>query len=581
MENEYLGYSLRRIKEKNKSVIPPTGIEGSILEFERESSDGGVAVPYFRNENINFYGLLGNEFDLIKKYREIALMPEAEEAINDIINECIIIEDDGTSPLFLNLDEVDLPEYIKYKIQEEFEYLLNLLNFKVDGAEIFRKWYVDGRLFYYKIIDKEYPFDGIKELRYVDPLNIKKVIKITETYEDTENLTYPLPEYFIKEEYYIFSPTGFLSNEGIYTNNTEVGIKIYGDSVTFVHSGLYDPISNHIVSYLHKAIKPANQLRMLEDAVVINKLARSPQRRVFYVDVGNMPRHKQEEYLDNIMNRYRNQITYNQATGELHDTRRFMSMLEDYWIPTSNGRGTKIENLSSDDNFDNMTSVEYFQKKLYKALNLPTSRLSNETEFSVGRTSEILRDELKFYRFVVSLRNKFSELFNDFLRTQLSLKGIISSDEWDSIIKNKIKYIYNRENYFSELKTLEIIKERLDVADAMDSYVGTYFSRRYIKKNIFKFSDEEIEKLYQEIANERNSNEIPESLGTDFSRFKKEEPQEATSNLGTDLFGGGNNQGSLGGELGSGLDSLFSETGGTEEKGSELNQGEINLSDIL
>lgn len=577
MEKEFLGYSLRRIKEKNKSVIPPSNIEGAILEFERETEDyGGVTVPYFRNENVNFYGILGNEFEMIKKYREIAMMPEAEEAINDIINEAIVIEDDGTSPIFLNLDEVDLPEYIKYKIHEEFEYLLNLLNFKVNGAEIFRKWYVDGRLYYYKIIDKEFPYEGIKELRYIDSLNIKKVIKITETYDSNEVIPYPLPEYFIKEEYFVFSPTGFLNNENIYTNNTEVGIKIYGDSVSFIHSGLFDPLTNNIVSYLHKAIKPANQLRMLEDAVVINKLARSPQRRVFYIDVGNMPRHKQEEYLDNIMSRYRNQITYNQNTGELHDSRRFMSMLEDYWIPTSNGRGTKIENLSSDDSFDNMTPVEYFQKKLYKALNVPTSRLSNETEFSVGRTSEILRDELKFYRFIVNLRNKFSELFNDFLRTQLSLKGIISVDEWDNIIKNKIKYIYNRENYFSEMKNLEIMEKRLDIADAMDTYVGTYFSRRFIKKYILKFSDEEIEKLYQEIAQERNNKEIPESLGTDFSRVKKEEDISGESdNLGSDLFGGGSKGGGLG--------SLLSEEPPKKEpeKEENLNQGDVNLSDIL
>src|SRR6056300_1667911 len=433
-----------------------------------------------------------NEIDLIRRYRDIAQQPECDSAIEDIANEAIVSDERGQS-VSISLDRLDLSKNIKSKIRDEFNEVLHLLDFNAKGHDIFRRWYVDGRIYYHKIIDKNSPRKGIKELRYIDPRKIKKVR------EQRKEMDKKTGAEMVKgiEDFYLYNDKGWEQNVG-----TSSGIRITADSITYCPSGLVDMHKGTVLSHLHKAIKPVNQLRMIEDALVIYRISRAPERRIFYIDVGNLPKIKAEAYLKDVMNRYRNKLVYDARTGEIRDDRNHMSMLEDFWLPRrEGGRGTEITTLPGGSNLGEIDDITYFQKKLYRSLNVPVSRLAEETGFQIGRSDNITRDELKFTKFVQRLRKRFSVLFQDILKTQLVLKGVIAEEEWQTI-KEHIQFDYMQDGYFTELKNTEILRERLDMLGQIESYVGTYFSKEYVKKNILHLTDDEIEDIDNQIKDE-------------------------------------------------------------------------------
>lgn len=476
---------------KKKSFVAPDNDDGAVVV-----AGGPTSTAY--GTYIDLDGTVRSEIELITRYREMALQPELEQAIEDIVNEAIVIEDTGQS-IELNTDELELPDQIKDKIREEFEYILKLMNFSQIGPDVFRRWYVDGRLFYHIITDEKNPKAGILELRYIDPRRIRKVREVERGKDENTGIT------IIKKirEYYLYNEKGIL---GI---NQNVGAKISKDSVASVTSGLMDPRRAMVISYLHKAIKPLNQLRMVEDAMVIYRLSRAPERRVFYVDTGDLVGIKAEQYLKDIMIKHRNKIVYDASSGEVRDDRKFMAMTEDYWIPRREGStGTQIDTLPGGQNLGQIEDVEYFQKRLYKALGIPVSRLEDGIGFNIGRASEITRDELKFNKFIKKLRNQFSTLFDDLLRMQCVLKGICTDEEWDEI-KESIWYDFLKDNYIDELKEKEITNERLVMLQAIDPYVGRYYSMEWIKKNILRMDEEEIEEIRKQIDKEGKNNELP------------------------------------------------------------------------
>src|SRR5210317_1971219 len=433
-----------------------------------------------------------NEIDLIRRYRDIAQQPECDSAIEDIANEAIVSDERGQS-VSISLDRLKLSPNIKSKIRDEFDEVLRLLDFNAKGHDIFRRWYVDGRIYYHKIIDTKSPRKGIQEIRYIDPRKIKKVREQRKEKDPKTGLD------LVKkiEDFYLYNDKGLDQNTG-----TSSGIKITADSVTYCPSGLVDMHKGTVLSYLHKAIKPVNQLRMIEDALVIYRISRAPERRIFYIDVGNLPKMKAESYLKDVMNRYRNKMVYDANTGEIRDDRNHMSMLEDFWLPRrEGGRGTEISTLPGGSNLGEIDDITYFQRKLYRSLNVPISRLEAESGFSLGRSTEITRDELKFTKFVQKLRKKFSVLFIDILRTQLILKGVISAEEWD-MVKEHIQFDYLQDGHFSELKKSEMMREKLDMLSQIESYVGTYFSKEWVRKNVLHMTDEEIEEIETQIENE-------------------------------------------------------------------------------
>ena len=433
-----------------------------------------------------------NDVDLIKRYREVAQHPECDMAIEDIINE-VIVSDDRDQSVTISLDKLAVSESIKGKIRNEFDEVMSLLNFDEKGHDIFKRFYVDGRIYFHKVIDPNSPRKGLTELRYIDPRKIKKVREVTKK-RDSKGKGVEIIEK--TAEWFVYN------EKGISSANSNAGVKISADSISYITSGVIDQTKNMVMGHLHKAIKPVNQLRMIEDAVVIYRIVRAPERRIFYVDVGNLPKVKAESYLRDVMARYRNKLVYDAATGEIRDDRKHMSMLEDFWLPRREGaKGTEVQTLAGGQNLGEISDVQYFQKKLYKSLNVPISRMESENGFNLGRAAEITRDELKFTKFVQRLRKRFTQLFHDVLKTQLVLKGIITIEDWSNL-KEHIQYDYLKDGYFSELKTAEILRERLNLANEVSPYIGKYFSVEYIRKNVLRQSDEDIIEIDSQIRNE-------------------------------------------------------------------------------
>ena len=433
-----------------------------------------------------------NEVDLIFKYRDIASQPECDAAIEDIINESIVGDNDE-APVNLILDQLEISDKIKESIKNEFETILRLLNFNAYAHDIFRKWYIDGRLPYHIIIDDKSPKNGIKELRYIDPTKLRKVKEIEEE-QDPKTGAKIIKK---QEEYFLFQDTKM--------NSAGQGLKIHPDAICYATSGMLDPQRKRILSYLHKAIKPVNQLRMMEDSLVIYRISRAPERRIFYIDVGNLPKGKAEEYLKGIMNQYRNKLVYDAKTGDIKDDRKHMSMLEDFFLPRrEGGRGTEISTLPGGENLGQIDDIIYFQKKLYKSLNVPVNRLEQENQFTLGRSTEITRDEIKFKKFIDRLRKRFSDMFNQLLKTQLILKGIITVNDWNEW-KTYIAYDFIEDNYFSELKESEMMRERFDMLGTVDEYAGKYVSIEWIAKNVLKMDEDSMKEMEDQIKAERES----------------------------------------------------------------------------
>jgi hypothetical protein len=488
------GFTIKRQDDdvdNTPSFVPETNDDGAV-----DITGAGAYGTYFDLE-----GSVRSENELVTRYREMSLTPECELAIDDIINEAINT-DEMEQSVSARLDKLKLSDGIKTKIRNEFSEVLRLLDFDNSGSDIFRRWYVDGRLYYHNVIDINNPNKGIQELRYIDPRTIKKVREIEEDGKNKEH-------HLVKKtkEYYVYNEKGM--------SEAQSGIKVAPDSITYVTSGVLDAQRKMVLSHLHKAIKPLNQLRMVEDAVVIYRLSRAPERRIFYIDVGNLPKGKAEAYLRDTMQRYKNKLVYDANTGEIRDDKKHMSMLEDYWLPRrEGGRGTEITTLPGGSNLGEMDDVIYFQKKLYKSLNVPSSRLESENAFTMGRASEITRDEVKFARFIAKLRKRFTHLFDDLLRKQLILKSIISPEDWDGM-KENIFYDFLQDTYFAELKEAEIIRERLGLLNEIDQYSGKYFSKKWVQTNILQMHEDEQEAMQSEIEDEIKNGELPDPAEQD------------------------------------------------------------------
>ena len=501
---ELFGFSITRQK---KTADP----KQSFTQPQADDGTQTIAAGGYFGQYLDMEGTAKTEQDLIRRYREIALHPECDMAIEDIVNEAVVANE-LKDAIRLKLDEVPFGKEVRRKIEDEFQEILRLMNFNTKGHDIFRRWYVDGRVYYHKVIDRESPRKGITELRYIDPRKIKKIReKITETDPRTR---VTVDKGF--NEYYIYHP------KGITSSGAQNAVKIAKDSICHVTSGMNDPSNKIVLGHLNKAIKPLNQLRMLEDATVIYRLSRAPERRIFYIDVGNLPKVKAEAYLKDVMNRYRNKLVYDARTGEIRDDRNHMSMLEDFWLPRrEGGRGTEITTLPGGSNLGEIDDITYFQKKLFRSLNVPVSRLAEETGFQLGRSDNITRDELKFTKFVQRLRKKFSNMFLDMLKSQLLLKGVIALEEWNHF-KEHIQFDFLADGHFTELKNAEILRDRLDMLGQVESYVGTYFSKEYVKKQILRMSDEEIE----EIDNQLKDEEGGDMAGDDDGMFAHNDPNK-------------------------------------------------------
>jgi 5S rRNA maturation endonuclease (ribonuclease M5) len=484
------GFSFNR-KEKDDevfSIVPPSQEDGATV------IEGGGLQGFY----VDLDGTLRTETDMIRKYREMSLHSEVDIAIDDVVNEAIT-EDARNQILKLNLDKADVPDTIKEKIQESFKEVLYLLDFDRKGFEIFRRFYIDGRL-YYHIILNENKKKGAKEYRYIDPLRIKKIREIKEK-ERIGSLEVPTE----MEEYYLYMPFNKTvpSTYNVNYNSTEQGIRIAPDSINYVHSGMYDPNTRKVIGYLHKAIKPLNQLRMVEDATVIYRWSRAPERRIFYIDVGSLPKNKAEQYLREVMNRYRNKVVYDANTGEIRDDKKHMSMLEDFWLPRrEGGRGTSIETLPGGQNLGEMADVLYFQKKLYRALNIPESRLQADNGFNMGRASEISRDELKYSKFINRVRIRFGELILNFLKVQCLAKQIMNEDDWNDIYQN-IKLDFSTDSYFAESKQAEVMKDRMAIMREVADYSGKFYSDYWIRKNILRQTDDDIAEIDSQIEQQK------------------------------------------------------------------------------
>ena len=486
---ELFGFSIQKSQKdqglSGKTFTDPTPDDGAI-----EIAGGGFFASVLDTD-----GRERSDIDLIRRYRDISMQSECDAAVEDIVNEGII-SNLNDIPVNIDLTNIPYPDKIKKRIRAEFMEVLRLLNFNEKGHDIFRRWYVDGRLYYHKVIDNKDPQRGLTQLRFIDPTKIRKVRETTKAPSVDQNGVEMIAKV---DEYFIYSDKGFAS-VGSQGNNQ--GIKISADSIVYVPSGLLDSNSGRVISHLHKAIKPVNQLRMIEDAIVIYRISRAPERRIFYIDVGNLPKIKAEQYLKDVMNRYRNKLVYDASTGEIRDDRNHMSMLEDFWLPRrEGGRGTEIATLPGGSNLGEIDDIVYFQRKLYRSLNVPISRLEAENGFSMGRASEITRDELKFTKFVQRIRKKFVPLFTDLLKTNLLLKGVISPEDWPRM-QEHIQYDFMEDGHFAELKDAELLNDRIQTLDSIQSYIGTFFSKEYVLRKVLNMTDAEIEEMRVQMKKE-------------------------------------------------------------------------------
>ena len=495
--------------KKSKSIVSP------VPQTNEDGVDNYIASGFY-GQYLDIEGVYRTEHDLIKRYREMALHPECDNAIEDVVNEAIV-SDLYDSPIEIELSNLNASDKLKEKIREEFKYIKEIMDFDKKCHEIFRNWYVDGRLYYLKVIDIKKPEDGIQELRYIDPMKMRYVRQEKKksqrdlsgkAVESTQNQKLLQQEF---EEYFLYTPTpnyptGMIAGG----SGSPRGVKIAKDSIAYCSSGLVDRNKGTVLSYLHKAIKALNQLRMIEDSLVIYRLSRAPERRIFYIDVGNLPKVKAEQYLKEVMSRYRNKLVYDAGTGEVRDDRKFMSMMEDFWLPRrEGGRGTEITTLPGGQNLGELSDIEYFQKKLYRALNVPESRIASDGGFNLGRSSEILRDELKFSKFVGRLRKRFANMLNDILRTQLILKNIITPEDWE-YLSDHIQYDFLYDNQFAELKESELMTDRLGILATIEPYIGKYFSNEYVRKKVLRQTDSEIVDIDKQIKSEIKKGIIPD-----------------------------------------------------------------------
>ena len=505
------GFSIEDTEKTPPSVVSP------VPPNNEDGVDHYLTSGFF-GQYVDIEGVYKTEFDLIKRYREMALHPECDSAIEDVVNEAIVA-DTNDSPVEIELSNLNASDGIKKKIREEFKFILGLLDFDKKAHEIYRNWYIDGRLYYHKVIDMKNPHEGIQELRYIDAMKMRYIRQQKKKPNDQTRLAninkgsdnpmeYEFPEI---EEYFMYNPkSSYPTTSPASAQGGQSGIKFSKDSITYCSSGLVDRNKGSTLSYLHKAIKSLNQLRMIEDSLVIYRLSRAPERRIFYIDVGNLPKVKAEQYLRDVMNRYRNKLVYNAQTGEIRDDKKFMSMLEDFWLPRrEGGRGTEISTLPGGQNLGEITDIEYFKKKLYKSLNVPISRIEGDGGFNLGRSSEILRDEVKFSKFVGRLRKRFSGMFNDMLKTQLLLKNVITPEDWE-IMSEHIQYDFLYDNHFAELKEAELMNERLTLCQTAEAYVGKYYSQDYIRRKVLRQTDEEIIEQDKLIDKEIKAGIIPD-----------------------------------------------------------------------
>jgi hypothetical protein len=493
-------------------------------------SEGGAYAQY-----VDLEGSVRNEAELVSKYREISMHPDIEMAVDDIVNESIVM-DPKKEIVSLNLDDLEQPDNIKKLIQAEFDNVVELLEFNQHAYEIFRKWYVDGRLYYHAIIDEKAPREGIKEIRYIDPRKIRKVktqrrVKANKTSNVIINKT--------AEEFYIYNDKGFAkapSQGSSYSDPGSQGIKIAVDSIVNVSSGLVNVGGDMVIGYLQKAIKPLNQLKSMEDSLVIYRISRAPERRIFYIDVGNLPKMKAEQYLRDIMTRFKNRVVYDAQTGEIRDDRKHMTMLEDFWLPRrEGGKGTEITTLPGGQNLGQIDDIVYFQRKLYKSLNVPITRLDPEQNYNFGRATEVSRDEVKFAKFITRLRGKFSELFNKILEKQLILKGVITSEDWQEFRTN-FKYEYSEDNHFAELRTTEILRDRISMLRDIDDYTGKYYSHEWVRRNVLYQTEEDMKEIDDQIVEEMDNPQYnpPAEMGLDGQPTEAPGPEDTSGALGPD-----------------------------------------------
>jgi hypothetical protein len=500
---QFFGWEIKRktqLDNENVSFAPPNDDDGAVVVQAQPTSAGGAYSTV-----LDLDGTVRSEADLISKYREVALQPEVDSAIDEIVNEAITLDDDQ-DVVDVVLDDVPVNPKVKEAISQEFEEILKLLEFKNQPYDVFRRWYIDGRLYYHVIVDEKDPGAGIKELRYLDPRKIRKVREIKRT-QIPGKLGVQSDATLVKtvNEYYIYNEKGFSTKnqtQGIVQDSTTSGLRIARDSIVLISSGLTDANGTLVLSHLQKALRECNQLRTLEQASIIYRLSRAPERRIWYIDVGNLPKMKAEEYVKDIMSRHKNRLVYDATNGEIRDDRKYMTMLEDYWIPRrEGGRGTEVDTLPAGANLGEMDDVLYFQKQLYRALNVPVTRLDSEAMFDLGRATQISRDEIKFGKFIDRLRTRFAKLFLQLLEKQLILKGITTYDDWD-MIREKIKFRFARDNYFMELKEVEILNNRLGVAEALYPFIGKVYSWEWVRRNVFRQDEEEMQLEDMRIANE-------------------------------------------------------------------------------
>lgn len=482
------------------SLVPPKNEDGAATVTEN-------GLGYFGGYAVDFdsYASYTNEIDLINQYRDLSLQPEVDEAISDIINE-MIVRDDGDSPISMNADALPAvyDDTFRQQLHQEFDYVMDLFRFKERCHTIARQFYIDGRLFYDLIINEDKPQDGIIEVRNIDPRTIRPIREVREAIHQETGAR--LSE--VTDEYYMYNPMGFRNMSNV---TSGPGVRVTKDRIAYVNSGIYTPGNVIVLSHLHKAIKPYNQLRMVEDATVIYRITRAPERRVFYIDVADLPTARAEQYVNAIATRYRNRVVYDSSTGEVRDDRKIQSMLEDFFLPRrSNGRGTEITTLPGGQNLGEMTDVEYFRRKLYRALNIPASRLeSSGSQFQLGRTTEITRDEIRFSRHLQLLRDRLAGVFDEVLKRHLTLKGIIRSQEQWNQLRRYIRYEFNTDSYFAELKKMEVLRERLNVVQQMDPYIGKYFSEQYVRDNVLRLTSDEQDQIKED--NEANPPANPQN----------------------------------------------------------------------